>query len=146
MNVIEYDHVIEKLFSTAFDPAFCNSILPRACGACAYGLHAAGCEQIGHVLAELAISIENHVAVSKRFAKGLPELLHNPRASRMFCHIKIENSAPAVFDDEETVQNSEVEGRHGEEIHGRDDLSMIAQKDSPKLAGVHGRRQTPEIP
>ena len=31
MNLIEDDQVIEKLSATASDPAFRNSILPRAC-------------------------------------------------------------------------------------------------------------------
>ena len=42
MNVVEDNQVIEKLSATASDPAFCHSILPRACRANACGSHAAG--------------------------------------------------------------------------------------------------------
>ncbi len=35
MNLIEEDHVIEKVPSAAPDPAFRNSVLPGAGGACA---------------------------------------------------------------------------------------------------------------
>ena len=51
-----------------------------------------------------------------------------------------------MFDDEETIQDLEGEGRHGEEVHGCDDLAVIAKEPRPALAGVVGRRQAPEIP
>jgi len=50
-------------------------------------------------------------------AKGLPQLLHNPRASWVFRYIEMEDPAPIGFDDKETIQDSKGEGRHGEEIH-----------------------------
>jgi len=36
----------------------------------------------------------------------------------------MENLAPTVFDDKETIQNSKGESWHGEKAHGRDDLPM----------------------
>jgi hypothetical protein len=53
-NVIEDDQVIEKLSATAPDPAFRDSILPRACRAYARGFHATGDKQLGYGLAKLA--------------------------------------------------------------------------------------------
>jgi hypothetical protein len=50
-----------------------------------------------------------------------------------------------MLDDEETIQDSERQGRHREEVHGRNDLALIAKESSPKPAGVHGRRQAPAI-
>ena len=46
MNVIEDNQVIEKLSATASDPAFRDSILPRACRAYACGFYAAGCKPL----------------------------------------------------------------------------------------------------
>jgi hypothetical protein len=57
--------------------------------------------------AKFGITIEDHVAVGPGFAEGLPQLLRNPRASGIFCHIKMQDLAAAVFDDEETIQVSE---------------------------------------
>jgi hypothetical protein len=57
----------------------------------------------------------------------------------------MEDSASAMLDDEETIQDSERQDRHREEVHGRNDLALIAKESSPKPAGVQGRRQTPEI-
>jgi hypothetical protein len=145
MSVIEDDHVIEKLSATASDPAFGNPILPRACSACARGFHAAECKQLSYLRSKLAVTIKNRVAILTRFPKGLPQLLHNPRASRVFRHIEMEDPASAMLDDEETIQDSERQSRHREEVHGRNDLALIAKESSPKPAGVQGRKQTPEI-
>ena len=46
----------------------------------------------------------------------------------MLRDVEMENLASIVFDDEETIQDSEGEGRHGEEVHGRDGLAVIAQE------------------
>jgi len=50
-----------------------------------------------------------------------------------------------VFDDEETIQDSKSEGRHGEEVHGRDDFAVIAQESSPEFPCLLGRRQAPDV-
>ena len=63
VNVIEDDQVIEKLSTTASDPAFCDSILPRACRANACGIQTAGCQQIDYLLAKLGIPIQDRIAV-----------------------------------------------------------------------------------
>src|SRR4029453_16327668 len=57
----------------------------------------------------------------------------------------MEKFASVVLDDEETIQDSEREGRHGEEVHGRDYFAVIAQESSPKLPCLLGRRQAPDV-
>ena len=51
-----------------------------------------------------------------------------------------------VFDHEETIQDSEGQGRHSEEVHGGDDLVVIAKESSPEFPCLLGRRQVTEIP
>jgi hypothetical protein len=63
----------------------------------------------------------------------------------VFCDVEMESLAPIVFDNEETIQDSKIEGRHGEEVHGRDDLAVIAQECSPEFPCLLGGRQAPEI-
>ena len=72
MNLVKDDYVIEKLISTASNPTFRNSILPRTRKACACGFHSAGCEEIGYLFTKLGITIQNYVAVWTRFTKSLP--------------------------------------------------------------------------
>jgi hypothetical protein len=146
MNVIEDDQVIEKLPAATSDPAFRHSILPGACRAYASWFHAAGCQQIGHFLPKLAVAIQNHVVVSTRARKCLPQLLHYPGAGRVFRDIEMKDPASTVFDHKETIQDSEGESRHGEEVHGHDDIAVIAQERSPELAGLLAGIQAAEIP
>jgi arylsulfatase A-like enzyme len=61
-------------------------------------------------------------------------------------YMEREDLASTVFDDEETIQDAEGEGWHGEEVHGCDDLAVIAQESSPELAGLFPRIQAPEQP
>ena len=137
--------MIEELVSAAFDPSFGDSILPRTCRAYAFRLHCAGSQKIGYFLAKLAITIQNRVAVGTRFRECISQLLHYPGACRMFRNIEMENPAAAVFDDKETIQNSEGESRHGEKIHGRNKVSMVAQKGRPELAFLVGGGQSTDI-
>ena len=43
----------------------------------------------------------------------------------------MENLAPVVTDHKEAVQYSECQRGHGEEVHRRDGVAMIAKKDQP---------------
>ena len=63
----------------------------------------------------------------------------------MFGDVEMEDLASTVFDHEKTIQDSEGEGRHSEEVHGRDDLAVIAKKSRPAFASVVGRGQALEI-
>jgi len=63
----------------------------------------------------------------------------------VFRDIEMEDPASTMFDDEKTIQDSEGEGRHGEEVHGRNGIAVIAKKSRPAFASVVGRGQAPEI-
>ena len=127
MSVIADDQVIEKLSAATSDPAFRNSILPGTCRAYASRFHAGSCQQIGHLLAKLAVTIQNHVAVGKQVRKCLPQLPHYPGAGRVFRDIEMDYPASTVFDDKETIQDSEGQGWHCKEVHGRDYFAVVAQ-------------------
>ncbi len=124
--------MIEQLSATAPDPAFRDSILPGTGRADPCGVHARGCKQLGDLVAKLAVTIKNRIAIRARFRKCLPQLLHDPEASRVFRDVEMENFASTMFDDEETIQNSEGEGRYGKEVHRGDDLTVITQESPPE--------------
>ena len=75
MNVIEDDYEIEEFPAAASDPAFRDSILPRTCRANAHGFHATLYQHIGHLCAELGITIPDRVAVRARYRRSFPQLL-----------------------------------------------------------------------
>jgi hypothetical protein len=56
--------------------------------------------------------------------------------------VEMENLAPLVVDDEETVQEAERERWHGEEVHRHDGLTVILQERQPALAGIGRTRRS----
>ena len=63
----------------------------------------------------------------------------------MFRDVEMEDLASTVFDHEKTIQDSERESWHGEEVHRRDGLAVIAQESSPEFPCLLGRKQAVEI-
>ncbi|HYA88377.1 MAG TPA: hypothetical protein VEI57_15080, partial [Nitrospirota bacterium] len=145
MSLVEDEYMIQKISATASNPALGDSILPGRLETDLLGFDASGHQQIHRVLVELRISIQNRIAVGTRFRESFAQLLNYPRTRRIFRDIEMEDFASTVLDDEETIQNSESEGGHGEEVHGCNNLTMIAKESSPKFACLLTRRQTPDI-
>ena len=54
----------------------------------------------------------------------------------MWRHVAVENLAPFLLDDKETVQHAERHGGHGEEIAAGEHLAVILQKGRPLLRGI----------
>jgi hypothetical protein len=59
--------------------------------------------------------------------------------------IEMEEFPPAVFDDKETVQDSESESRDGKEVHSGNGFTMIAQEGSPELSRLVGGRYAADV-
>ena len=51
-------------------------------------------------------------------------------------YVEVENPAPVVVDDEEAVQQTERQSRHGEEVHRGDGFAVVVQKRQLFLARV----------
>ena len=81
MSLVYDNQVIEKLSATVSDPAFRDSILPRACRAYVHAFYAVRSQHIGDLLAKLGITIQDRVTVPTGFRKGFSQLLHYPGAA-----------------------------------------------------------------
>ena len=90
-----------------------------------FGFQTDGLQEVHNVAAENGIVIENRVAIRSGFRKGLAELLHDPICGRLPGGVEMQDSAPLVLDDEETVQDSERRRRHGEEVEGNNRLAVV---------------------
>ena len=66
-------------------------------------------------------------------AAELSELLHNPIARRMRGDVELENAAPMMLDNEETVQHTEAQRGHGKEVEGSDHLTVVLKECQPAL-------------
>lgn len=54
----------------------------------------------------------------------------------MACHVEVKNAPSIMPNNEEDIKHAEANGRHCEEVHGRDGFAMIAKKRQPALAGI----------
>ena len=144
MTLIEDDHVIQQVSSAASHPTLGHSVLPGTaiCGAHGFTPHCFG--GADHIVAKLRIAIQQQEGVSRRVRPRLPQLLHDPESLGISCHVKTQNPAPVVTDDEKTVQHPKRKRRYSEEIHGRDGLTMVAKKGEPALANLRASGRSPQ--
>lgn len=60
--------------------------------------------------------------------------------------LKVQHLTAAVLDHEETIQNSERQRRHGEEVEGRRDLAMVQEREPAlRFAGVTAALQSLQV-
>jgi hypothetical protein len=108
MNVIEDNQVIEKLSATASDPAFSDSILPRACRAYVHTFYAARPQHIGNLLAKLGITIQDRVAYGQDSGKASLSCCTTQGPVGCSVTLKWRILRRSCSDDEETIQDSKV--------------------------------------
>ena len=89
----------------------------------------------GHLETILCVVVKDDEPVSRLIRKSLAQLLDDPTAGRMPRDIEVQYAFPVVADDEEAVEHVEGKRRDGEEVHRRDDFTVIAQKSPPALRG-----------
>ena len=91
---VKYNDIVKQVSATVADPALGDAILPWASEARPFGLDC-----------EICTAIKDQMAGRRIVGKGLAQLLRNPRATRMPCHIAMENQPPVMRNDEETIEN-----------------------------------------
>ena len=126
MTLIEGDDVIEQVAAATLNPPLGNAILPRTLERSANTFDFHRPDRSGSLGPILGIPVEDHKSGNGAVWKGFPQLLHNPQARRMPCHVEMQDAPPIMADDEEAVEHPKREGWNGEEVHRRNGLSMIA--------------------
>src|SRR5215475_5267834 len=116
MFFVERDHMIEDFTATRSHPSFGNSVLPRCLHARLLGLQARRLQKGDHIGVVFRIAIEDGVPIPTSLGKGLPQLLHHPLVCRVSRDIEVHDLPPSMFDDEETLQQSERYRRYGEKV------------------------------
>lgn len=125
VSFVDGDHVVKTLPAGAAHPAFGDAVLPRTSNARTNWLDS-GCLQHGKGLTvEFGVAIQDRVSISARVRECRAQLLANPTRGRVVGNIEVQNPAPVVVDDEETVQKTEGDCRHREEVHCSDGLTVI---------------------
>ena len=143
MAFIEHDHMVEQVSSTATNPTFGDTVLPRTSEAGSFGLDAEAFDGADDFFVEVRSSVENEMFRGAIVGECFPQLLHDPRTVWMSCDIPVKDAPPVMRDDEEAVQHTEDQRRHGEEIHRSDGFPMVAQKCRPPLCRFRTPRRLP---
>ena len=133
MLLVDGNHVVEQIAAAALDPALRDTVLPRTCERSSQWTYPQGSNGCGNIDPILRVPIKLQKPRSGVEREGLPQLLHDPAARRMLGDVDVQNTAALMADHEKTVQHAERDRGNGEEIDGRDDFSVIAQKGQPTL-------------
>ncbi len=139
MAVVENDQVIEALTTYASNNPFGVWILPRASWSRPHFPNTHSLDSVLEVLPIDSISITNQIAGRLILRKGFDDLLCRPRRRRMFGHIKVNDSAAFVRQNNEHKQHVQPSGRYGEEVDRHEVAYVIVEEGSPRL----GRRGAP---
>src|SRR2546425_12583287 len=139
MAVVENDQVIEALTTYASNHPFGVRIVPRASGSRPHFPNTHSLNSMLEVLPIDSISITNQIAGRLILRKGFNDLLCCPRRRRMFGHIKVNDSAAFVRQNNEHKQHVQPSGRYGEEVDRHEVAYVIVEEGSPRL----GRRGAP---
>jgi len=134
MMLIEHDHMIQEVASAASNPTLRRTILPRTPERCANWLAPHCANRSDYVLAEFAISVKHQELLSGRIGPRFTHLLNDPKGSGITRHIEVQNFSPIMTDHEEAIQDLEGECWYGEEIHGRDGLTVVSKECQPAFA------------
>ena len=145
MVFVEYDDMVEQIATTTADEAFRNSVLPWALKAGSLGLDTEALDRIDYMVTEVRPAIKYEIAWCRVVRKCLPQLLDHPLAGRMPGHVEVKDTAAVMGKHEETVQHTECECRHGEEVHCGDRFPVVAQECCPTSSrlGIPGRLSHP---
>src|SRR5579864_426832 len=116
MSFVQSDDLVEDLAAAASHPALCDPILPRGLNTRALRLQTACLQECDHVGIEFRVVVQDGITIRTILGKGFTQLLHHPLGSRMTSDVEVQNPAPAMLDDEETIQELEGQRGHGKEV------------------------------
>ena len=141
MTFVQHDHVIEEVVAAVTDEALGHAILPRTSEAGTFRLDAEAGDRFDDLRTEVRSAVEDQIFRSGVVRERLAQLLVHPRARRMPGDVEMKNAPSIMRDDEEAVQHTESERRHGEKIHCGDGLTVVGQerRPSPGRLGVSRR-------
>jgi hypothetical protein len=133
MLVGQRDHVIEYFTAGAADPAFRDSVLPRAPSTDENGLHAAGLQKLENIAAELGRpgqtrrtgrdpeEAEPHVVVARSLAGGTLR------------YSDVEDTSATMLDNKEAVKCAKGQAGNHKEIEGGDNFAVVVEEGQPTL-------------
>src|SRR5437762_7897274 len=146
MLLVQRDDMIEQLAPAASHPAFRDPVLPGRLNTRALRLKPRRPQELDHSAVELGIVVQNGETIRTSLGKGLPQLLPDPLGIGMSGDMEVQNSAPAMLDYKEAVQELKSQCGYGKEIQSNDRLAMVLQEgpQTPRRipSAAHGLSDT----
>ena len=128
---VNCDDVIQEITPATPYPTLCHSILPRTFERGADRTHAQGSNRCRDFQSILGITIKDEEPRSGSKWKCFSQLLDDPRACRMLCDIEVQDATTIVTNDKKTMEHTERDRWHGEEVHRGNRFPVIAEKGKP---------------
>jgi hypothetical protein len=133
MAFIDGNNVIQQVTAATADPAFRDSILPRTLERGSDRTDLQSSNRNWNFEPILRITVEDQRPRSQLKRKRLSQLLNDPTTRWMPRYVEVQNAPTIVADDEEAVEHTESDRRHGEEIHRGNGFPVVSKKSEPSL-------------
>jgi len=141
--LVQNDHLVEQIATHTSDPTLGDAVLPGTAKSSSNRFCAPLFDGRDDVSRELGIAVEDQKPVWRFVPPSFAQLQYDPQAVWLTGHLAVQNLLPVVADDEEAVHNTEGQSRHGEEIHGSDGFTMVAEESQPAPGWIRIMIRTP---
>ena len=126
MAATKHNHERKEFPAATADPAFRYPVLPGTAIRDATRLDTHRPDRVHDKRIEDRVTVENEILWRGIVGKCFPQLLDNPRRGRVARGVEVYNMSPAILDYEPYVEHFERDRRHGEEIHRRNGVFVVA--------------------
>ena len=135
---VEHDDEIEAFATDRADDAFSEGILPGSARGDEDLANAHVLNQALEVGAVGGVAIAEEVGGAGLVRERVDDLLSRPRGGGVVSDADVEEFSAVVAKDHEAEEQAKRQGRHDEEVNGRDLVAVSSQKGSPRRRGVTG--------
>src|SRR5215471_5213141 len=133
MPLVDHDHMVQAFSANTSDYPFGITVLPWTSRryrnlSDTQSIHS--CTKIKTID---PIPITQQIARCCIERKGFQDLLRRPSSGRVFCDIKVQNTAAVMRENEENIQHTQLNRRNREEIDRNHLANVISKKRHPSL-------------
>ena len=133
MPFIHDDHVIQAFPPDRPDHPFDIWVLPRRSVRSQDLLDPESCNSTVELTPELPVPITDQIVRDLVLEAGLGHLLASPGSRWRVGHVEVPDRAPGIVENQEHVDHSEGNRRHGEEVDRDNVFGVVGQEGAPGL-------------